>query len=237
MHTLYKNSLEALSTLSGSSIKVKSVEEFLSSFELTELSDAVRQEHLGSLLTNFGSDKNTHGYTQVYQPILDSLLNKKIGSCFITEIGLGTNNIDTPSNMGLAGRPGASLYGFTHFDSRIQSVGGDVDRRVLFQAERIQTKWVDQLNRESIAKFVMSIPNSDLLIDDGLHTYEANLNTLLEAKSSILEGGWIVIEDVNKSLESIRIWSLVEKLLSHEFKSSLVEMDLGYLYVLQKTMT
>ena len=62
---------------------------------------------LRNLFDFYGSDKGAkHDYELVYSHLLE---NRQATNLDIFEIGLGTNNIDTPSNMGKDGSPGASL--------------------------------------------------------------------------------------------------------------------------------
>jgi hypothetical protein len=64
---------------------------------------------LGELMTTHGSDKGSggHNYTNVYEKILNHLVGKEDVNIF--ELGIGTNNPNLPSTMGVNGVPGASL--------------------------------------------------------------------------------------------------------------------------------
>jgi hypothetical protein len=67
---------------------------------------------LKALFDEHGSDKaNVHGYHPLYAAILDD----PSAALSVLEIGLGTNNTDVASNMGAAGRPGASVRAFRDF--------------------------------------------------------------------------------------------------------------------------
>ena len=67
-------------------------------------------EELRALFQKYGSDKSTgHNYHLLYSWLLAPKRGEDLS---MLEIGLGTNNIDVPSNMGLEGRPGASLRAF-----------------------------------------------------------------------------------------------------------------------------
>ena len=66
---------------------------------------------LCEIMTKYGSDKGTgpHNYTILYYELFKNIRYESLN---IFELGLGTNNIDTPSNMGKNGKPGASLRGW-----------------------------------------------------------------------------------------------------------------------------
>jgi len=51
----------------------------------------------------------------------------------------------------------------------------------------------------------------DLIIDDGLHSPDANISTLISAMGWCTTGGFIVIEDIARSSRSI--WVVVQALL------------------------
>ena len=69
----------------------------------------------------------------------------KVNTLF--EIGLGTNNINVRSNMGLDGKPGASLRAFRDY-LNINVYGADVDKGILFEEDKIKTYFIDQLAKK-----------------------------------------------------------------------------------------
>jgi hypothetical protein len=73
---------------------------------------------LGRLLTERGSDKATaHDYHKLYS----SILADREGVRSVLEIGMGSNHPDVVSNMGVEGRPGASLRAFRDFCPMLKS--------------------------------------------------------------------------------------------------------------------
>lgn len=163
-------------------------------------------EKLKICLDAHGSDKaSPNDYYKFYAFAL--------GDCAdaVFEIGLGTNNIDVASNMGAGGRPGASLRGFRDYMPSANIFGADVDERILFQEERIETRRVDQLDYASLTALKSWLPPVDLFIDDGLHSFPANLNSLAVGLSVTKPGGWVVIEDITES--TVLLWQVVAKLL------------------------
>ncbi|MDO8336400.1 MAG: hypothetical protein Q7T74_06505 [Candidatus Saccharibacteria bacterium] len=172
----------------------------LKTTELSEICGSISEEsdcqELRDLFAHYGSDKSTkHDYYLVYAFLLKA---KRGLPLKILEIGLGTNNIHIPSNMGKEGKPGASLRAFRDWGTKFLVYGADVDKDILFSEERITTYFVDQTKTESLQELASHFsPDSlDLIIDDGLHTPWANLNTLNLALNLVKPGGYVVIEDI-----------------------------------------
>lgn len=161
-----------------------------------------QQYILGDMFMNHGSDKSTtHSYNTLYSFILNKLGREK--PLNVLEVGLGTNNPTIVSSMGVEGRPGASLYAFREFLPNSMIYGADIDKDILFNEERIKTGFVDQMKPETFQTFLEGlgdIPKFDFIVDDGLHSTAANLNTLMFAISNLKVGGWFVIEDIGDNM-------------------------------------
>ena len=100
----------------------------------------------------------------------------------ILEIGLGTDNVNLLSNMGINGKPGASLRAFRDFFKNSKIYGADIDKNILFDDLKIKTSYVDQTSEISIRKLFKKFgSNFDLIIDDGMHSPSANLNLILSS--------------------------------------------------------
>jgi hypothetical protein len=187
---------------------------------------------LSKLLNRHGSDKahpTVHNYQYLYGWVLrdpESVLN-------LLEIGLGTNNIDVVSNMSRGGRPGASLRAFRDFLPYAKVYGADVDKRILFSEDRIETFYVDQTDVETFDRLAELVPDDlDLIIDDGLHSPDANLTSLLFALKKIRRGGWFVVEDINPA--SLPVWKVVIALLPAEFAARILLGHSAYVLAVQR---
>ncbi len=88
-----------------------------------------------------------HNYTTFYYSIFKDFNEKPLR---LFELGLGTNNVNLPSNMGPQGKPGASLYGWREFFPNSEIFGADIDTDILFNADRIKTFYCDQTKPEII---------------------------------------------------------------------------------------
>jgi SAM-dependent methyltransferase len=185
---------------------------------------------LKDLFNKYGSDKaSSHNYDIFYNYILRKDMKN------ILEIGLGTNNEDVMSNMTSSGKPGASLRAFRDYLPEANIFGADIDSRILFEEERIQTFYVDQLNLDTLADLYNKLPSEfDLIIDDGLHSPEANLNVLRWALPLLKDGGWLVIEDIAEP--AVHIWALISILLpGQQYESYIIKGEQGFLYAVRRS--
>lgn len=196
-------------------------------FEETENSKALRE-----ILDKHGSDKGSyHNYDLVYAYLLNQSHTKPQN---ILEIGLGTNNTDTVSNMGKYGRPGASLRTWRDFLPEANIVGCDIDSRVLFQENRIRTYHLDQTNDDSWNTLMLELGEDkyDLVIDDGLHAPVANLRSIIYGLRLLKRNGVLVIEDA--AVQSLPLWETALHLVSDSFSGYIVKTKKAYLVVFTK---
>jgi len=152
--------------------------------------------------TWYGSDKGKyrHNYTTVYSALFSGIRNKALR---IFELGLGTNNPDLPSSMEVQFRPGASLRGWREFFPRALVYGADIDRDILFEEDRIKTYYCDQCDASSI-RSMWSGPelqgcSMDIIIEDGLHTFESSMSFLNGSLEHLSVGGFYITEDIARS--------------------------------------
>jgi hypothetical protein len=183
------------------------------------------------LFDRYGSDKATaHNYHLIYGRILPRPDEVEA----MLEIGLGTNNVDVPSHMGRDGRPGASLRAFRDHLPRAQVFGADIDRRILFAEDRIKTFFVDQTQPATVAALAAQLPAElDLIIDDGLHAPNANIAVLTMALSKVKVGGWVVIEDIDRS--ALPIWQLVAATMPGTYKCTLINTARALVFTARRT--
>ena len=181
--------------------------------------DQQAASRLKDLFDKYGSDKSSfHDYHHLYGHILSA--PDKVLS--VLEIGLGTNNTDIVSTMGPNGRPGASLRAFRDYLPHARIFGADIDRRVLFEEDRISTFFVDQTDLNTVAELGEHLPdNMDLIIDDGLHAPDANIAIMQLAVKKLKIGGWVVIEDIPPATTSV--WQIVSFLMSATYECFLVK--------------
>ncbi len=138
-----------------------------------------------------------HGYTRFYDLIFRNMMNQTL---VILECGIGSTSSAINSNMGPQGVPGASLRMWRDYFVRANVIGGDIDRDILFCDKRIHSFYLDQTNPESINHFLAEIGdvNLDIIIDDGLHTFDAGLCLFEHMWHRLSIGGFYFIEDVEQ---------------------------------------
>lgn len=199
---------------------------------ITHYADFDADSVLADLFNKYGSDKSRHGYVPIYSHIIKKIGKDKV---HLLEIGLGTNNPTLISSMGSHGKPGASLRAFRDYLPTGMIFGADIDREILFEEERIKTAWVDQTELSTFQQLVSKLENQqfNLVIDDGLHSTEANLNTLLFWRDTAPVGGWIVIEDIPE--RTIDAWKTVIFILeATDHKATLCKTVFGYVLMAEK---
>src|SRR5262249_48252115 len=127
------------------------------------------------------------------------------------EVGIGKNHPDILYNMGPSGRPGASLRGWRNYFSNASIFGADIDKRILFSESRISTFYVDQSQQETIHHLFENFEHIrfDILIDDGLHTYEANATLLTNSFNKMANRGLYIIEDIEMAQQNLRIYDVL----------------------------
>ncbi len=185
---------------------------------------------LKELFDVHGSDKG--GFRNYYY-LYAKVLNNPTCIKNICEIGLGTNNIDIVSNMGMKGRPGASLRAFRDYCPNAEIYGIDIDERILFSEDRIACFYADQTNPNSFFDLQSRIPMElDLFIDDGLHSPFANIVSLEFGLKAIKKGGWVIIEDIGA--EALCVWKLIGALLPKRFSSCLYKTHDVLLFAVQR---
>jgi hypothetical protein len=164
---------------------------------------------LNELCDKYGSDKGSvkddslfyshtaHNYTKIYASLFAKIKNNKLT---IFECGLGTNNPEIPSSMGIYGKPGASLRVWKDYFSNSKIYGADIDKEILFTEDRIVTSFMDQTDSDSVAEF-WNLHNifPNIIIDDGLHEFYAGVSLFENSFDRLAKDGIYIIEDIDKN--------------------------------------
>jgi SAM-dependent methyltransferase len=106
--------------------------------------------------------------------------------------------------MGPDGRPGASHYGWSEFFINSHIFGADIDTDILFNTDKIRTFYCDQTSPEIIKK-MWNEPalqdGFDIIIEDGLHTFDANVCFFENSIHKLKPNGYYIIEDIHRHNE------------------------------------
>jgi len=169
------------------------------------ISSLTADDQLTKLMDYYGSDKggksNHHNYTNYYSELF---FHRKNEIKNLLEVGLGTNNQNFSSNMGPEGFPLASARAWRDYFVNANIYGADIDKSILKNENRIKTFYVDQTNSQSIEELFLNIGNVkfDIIIDDGLHEYDANICFFENSIRYLNYDGFYIIEDVHHKYKS-----------------------------------
>jgi len=167
----------------------------------------MNQTPLCIIMTKHGSDKGhgRHNYTPEYHKLIGKKRNK-IKNVF--EIGIGSQNPQIPNNMGQGGTPSASLRGWKEYFPNATIHGADIDKTILKNEEKIQTHYVDQKDAKTIQEMwnhpSLKTKTFDIIVDDGQHTLETNINFLKNSIQKLKPKGTYIIEDINTDPKNIQ---------------------------------
>lgn len=229
------NSLNELGkklTLIGIKQLTPSIHNFLELIDLklpkiekyTEDNGNETSEKIKELFNKHGSDKSTaHDYHLVYSEVFEKL--NKTDPINILEIGIGSQNPSIPSRMCKLFKVGGSHKAYKEYFPNAQVFGADIDKDTLFSEDRIKTSYVDQLDPVTFEEMHKNFnsPAYDLIVEDGLHSFVASLNTLNFALKYIKKGGVIVLEDLNNEG---KFWNMIHYLLvANNYNSRLINSN------------
>jgi len=183
---------------------------------------------LSDQFEKYGSDKSTiHNYHELYGEILSRMGDKPR----ILEVGLGSNNTEIASNMGEEGKPGASIRAFRKVFPESELIGADIDPTIKVNDERIFH--VDQTDINSFDSLLKDgLLEYDLIIDDGLHAPNANLNMLIFGLQKLSDKGIFVIEDI--PIRALDIWHLVPYLIGESYDHLLVQTRSAFVFLVAR---
>ena len=174
-------------------------------------------EGLDALMRAEHSDKSTagHGYVHAYAPLLGPWRNDV--RC-VVEIGIGAvnqakrdgspmyANMGTweKSSRGKGYKPGASLRAWAAYFPSARVLGVDIDAEVVDAVNEAKLPRVSALAADTQqldafrSKLDSSVPRGscDIIVDDGLHTWEGQQKTLLALWPYLRRGGYYFVEDV-----------------------------------------
>lgn len=158
---------------------------------------------ISELFNHYGSDKDLNGYISVYYTLFNHMRNNPIT---LLEIGIGTMIPGVSSSMqgyALEGyKPGGSLRAWRDFFPNARIIGVDVQPDTQFTDEpRIETYLCSSIEKDKVDALMETLdkPQLDIIIDDGSHYHDHQLQTLKNFYPYLKPGGLYIIEDINES--------------------------------------
>jgi hypothetical protein len=157
---------------------------------------------------NIDINRSHHNYTTLYHHLFKDIRYDEIT---LFELGLGTNNPDIPSSMGIWGTPCASVRGWAEYFPKGQIYGADIDKDILITTDRIKTFYCDQRDPTVINQLFETLPMFDIIIEDGLHELEAHITFFENTIHRMKKNGYFIIEDIHINYidqikEQIKLW-------------------------------
>jgi hypothetical protein len=162
---------------------------------------------LDSLFRKYGCDKGggvlskklgwfPHNYGQLYDQLFCNLKNKKFN---FLEVGIGSVDQNIKSALLPHCKSGASLRAFRDYFTKANIYGADIDKSILFKDKRISTRYLDQTSKKCVKDFFYSIKKKfTIIIDDGLHEFDANITLFQIGIKYLTVNGIYIIEDINE---------------------------------------
>ena len=91
------------------------------------------------------------------------------------------------------------MYGWQEFFPNSDIFGADIDTGILFNTDKIKTFYCDQRNPDIIKK-MWDEPELceafDIIIEDGQHTFSANVCFFENSIHKLKQNGFFIIEDI-----------------------------------------
>ena len=119
-------------------------------------------------------------------------------------------------------KPGASLRSWQEYFPKASIYGGDIQFDTQFSEDRIKTFLFDSTKKFECDVTLQDM-TFDIIIDDGWHWYEAQLNTFDNLFSRVRPCGYYIIEDIEGGEGSPIFNELEKKLNGLEYKTSSVK--------------
>jgi len=153
---------------------------------------------LTNLFNEYGTDKNISEYNVLYESLFhdikDSFKN-------VLEIGVGSCK---PGSGRFAGnqrrhphyKVGGSLRAWRDYFPNAVIEGIDIAEDCLFEEHRINSYIISSIDKNQVDEQFGENGKYDLIVDDGLHTCVAQLQTLKNFFPKVKDGGFYVIEDL-----------------------------------------
>ena len=137
--------------------------------------------------------------------LFENIVSKKLN---FFEVGLGSIDSNISFHMKYVNKnyqPLASLKAWQEYFYNSEIYGADIDKKIIKNLDRIKTFYVDMTSKDSIINMWNNIgKNMDIIIDDGFHYYDANINFFNYSYNKLNNGGYYIIEDIHRKPSNIK---------------------------------
>jgi SAM-dependent methyltransferase len=121
-----------------------------------------------------GPDMPAHTYADFYEMLFEQ---KRQAVRLVIECGVGTNDPNPESSMGIKGKSGASPRACRDYFPNPDILEIDIIEDILFTEERINTYYCDQADAQRVKEFknasFLAAASVDIIVDDGLPEFRA----------------------------------------------------------------
>lgn len=169
-------------------------------------------QDLARLFNQYGSDKDTNGYTALYHSLFKNM--RKLEELVILEIGVGCVHL---MGQSYEGHQGASLQAWAEYFPGARVYGIDVAADAIglsLTGGRATTHYCDSTQRSSVETFVEQVraelglrpgvPVFDIIIDDGSHLEADQVTTLRHLFPYLKrDNSFYVLEDIGGDLRNV----------------------------------
>jgi hypothetical protein len=176
---------------------------------------------LCELMIKYNTDKSPkyHNYSPIYYELFKDI---QLSALNIFEMGIGHNDTSYVCNMSHVPNytPGSSLRVWRDFFPNAVVHGADLNQEAVDHAvsNRILTYRFNQLESNQISSLFSTLPQFEVIIDDGFHDIRSNTCLFENTICNLKEHGIYIIEDIQTSQvelykQKINEWKKLHKSL------------------------
>lgn len=121
---------------------------------------------------------------------------------------------------------GSGIFSFIEFFETSKIIGIDIDPSTFINHSRVECYQADQLNRKNLRYTADKISKFyDIIIDDGWHHPEAQINTIIEFIPYLKPNGLMIIEDIVNNHYSSLFFNVQKILNKKNFKTRYINFS------------
>lgn len=182
-------------------------------------------KNLDFYIDKYYTDKKISGYSQAYEYLFNEIRGD-VSS--VLEVGVGSLNPNVEGHFLQIQnlyypeyKQGGSLRVWRDYFPKAQVHGIDIAEDCIISEERINTFICDSRNKKELDQSLQA-STYDIIIDDGLHKADAQLQTLKNLFGRVKFGGFYIIEDLGGGGDAINLFAdrkdeVVPLIQDHEY--------------------